>query len=429
MRIRRLAPALCSLLFVILTASAQQSDNSGNGKLASVKITGSAKYRSEQIVPATGLAPGTTINQGDLQRAADRLAQVGLFANVQYRFASDDAGVHVEFQVGDAPTVPAWFDNFPWFSDDELTAALKRDVPLFDGSVPPRGAILDQMSDALEALLRTHGVRSTVTHTLGPAPVTDVQVQQFRVENAGVNVGAIEFGDPLAQSDRGIQVRLQDVVGKPYSRTVIELFEFEQVRPVYLSKAFLRVHFGAPNVRITGSGGDARVTVVAPIESGPAYAWGGVTWSGNTVDTSAELNGIVTLRPGDPADGMRLEKFWDAVREEYTHLGYLDVNLTPTPQFDEFAKRVAYSVAIAEGPQYHMGKLILTGLSVEGERRLRAAWGIAEGAVFNKEIYERFSESGIKDAFAGLPFHYEKLGRFLQQDPAKATVDVLFDFQ
>jgi len=72
---------------------------------------------------------------------------------------------------------------------------------------------------------------------------------------------------------------------------------------------------------------------------------------------------------------------------------------------------------------------VLTGLSVDGERRVRAAWKIPAGAVFDKSAYETFVSSGIQQAFAGLPFHYEKIGRFLQQDPQKAIVDVLLDFQ
>ncbi len=419
-----LAGSLLSLL-----AAAQTPDTQGNGKLESIKITGSAKYRSEQVASETGLSPGATINKGDLQRGADRLAQLGLFASVQYRFATEDTGVRAEYQVTDAPTLPVWFDNFPWFTDDELTASLKKEVPLFDGTAPERGSLLNEMSSALELLLQTRGVNSSVSSAVTTAPVTDARVMQFHVEHAGVNIASVEFSDPLAQSDRSVQQRLGDVVGQQFSRTLVELFEFEQVRPIYLSHAFLHVHFGAPVPRITGSGGSARVTVLAPIESGPAFAWGGVTWSGNASIASAVLNGIIAFKPGDPADGMKLEAMWDAVRDEYARRGYLDANLTATPQFDDNAKRVTYTVSITEGPAYHLGKLILTGLSVEGERRIRAAWGIAEGAVFNKDIYLQFINTGIKEAFTGLPFHYEKVGRFLQEDTKNGTVDVLLDFQ
>jgi outer membrane protein assembly factor BamA len=428
--------ALSWLTVIVLAASlappsllAQDADNSGSGKLESVRVTGSVRYHSEQLASSTGLSPGMTINKGDLQRGADHLAELGLFANVQYRYATEDAGVRAEYQVTDAPGVPVWFDNFPWFTDDELTAALKRAVPLFDGTAPERGTLLKEMTGALEALLETRGVHSSVSLALATEPVTDARVQQFRVENVGVNIASVEFSDPLAMNDRGIHQRLSDVVGQQYSRTLVELFEFEQVRPVYLSHAYLRVRFGAPSVRITGSGGDARVVVVAPVEPGPVYLWSGVTWTGNSVVSSAELNGLIVLKPGDPADGMKMETMWDAVRDTYTRRGYLDVNLATSPQFDDNAKRVSYNVAVIEGPQFHMGKLVLTGLSVEGERRIRSAWGIAAGAVFDQSVYEQFSATGIKEAFTGLPFHYEKIGRFLQKDPAAGTVDVLLDFQ
>jgi outer membrane protein assembly factor BamA len=431
---RILAGLLAVLLAVLsafapLPARAQATEPSSNGKLASVKVTGSAKYRSEEVAPATGLSPGATITKADLQNGADRLAQLGLFSDVRYRYGSDQSGVSAEYQVQDAPSFPVWFDNFPWFGDDELTARLKRDVPLFDGTAPQRGSLLHDMTNSLEALLATRGVRSTVSCTLAPAPVTDQQVLQFHVETFGVNIGGVEFGDALAKSDPGIRQRLADVVGRQYSRSLIELFEFEQVRPVYLTHAFLHVRFGAPSAKITGTGADARVTVTAPVEPGPTFAWGGVKWNGNSAILSAELNGLIETKTGDPADGMKTEKTWDSVREDYTRHGFLDVRLAAAPQFDDAAKRVTYNVTITEGPQYHMGKLVLTGLSIEGERRIRAAWGIPEGAIFNDSTYEDFAATGIKAAFTGLPFHYEKIGRFLQEDARTAKVDVLLDFQ
>jgi outer membrane protein assembly factor BamA len=105
------------------------------------------------------------------------------------------------------------------------------------------------------------------------------------------------------------------------------------------------------------------------------------------------------------------------------------VTLLPAPHFDEGANTVSYAVRITEGPQYHMGKLVLTGLSTEGEKRIRAAWKIPTGAVFSRAVYDEFISSGIREAFSGMPFHYEKIGRFLQEDPKSATVDVLIDFQ
>ncbi len=76
-----------------------------------------------------------------------------------------------------------------------------------------------------------------------------------------------------------------------------------------------------------------------------------------------------------------------------------------------------------------MGNLVLTGLSLDGEKRIRSAWKIAPGSVFDKNVFDQFVDTGIKQAFAGSPFRYEKIGRFLQQNPQEAKVDVMLDFQ
>lgn len=418
----------CSIIFAGLSSrvfAAQDQTQPSTSRLDSVEITGSSRFSSQQIITATGLHVGAQVTHDDLQKVANDLAQLGPFSNVEYRYSTLDAGVRAEYQVKDAPEVPIAFDNFPWFTDDELKAAIKSSAALFDGGAPQHGTLLDAMSSAIEKLLVTRGVNAGVSHALLTAPASDERIQQFRVENFDMKITAIEFGDALAQSDRAVQARLGDLVGEPFSRTAIELFEVEQVRPVYISHAFLRVRFGPPTARVAGSS----VTVVVPIDPGPLFAWGGVKWSGNSVITMLELGALVPLHEGDPADGMKIESGWQGVREAYMRRGYLDVVLNPAPQFDDAARRVGYSVSVAEGPQYHMGKLVLTGLSMDGERRVRAAWKILPGAVFDNGVYEEFVENGITQAFAGLPFHYEKVGRFLQKDSGAATVDVLLDFQ
>jgi outer membrane protein insertion porin family len=428
--LRRLAcAAVLSITVFAPVCAAQAAPQDTRGHLASITVLGSSRFRSDEIAAATGLRVGSEINREDLQKAADALAQLGPFASVQYRFSSTDQGVQAEYRVTDAPAVPISFDNFPWFSDGELVGALKDSVALFDGAAPAHGTILDAMADALATLLVKHGIQATVSHTLVVAPVSGGQVQQFRAEGADVSVTGVEFNDALAQSDRAVQTRLADLVGKPFSRRAIELFEFEQVRPIYLAHAFLRVRFGPASAKFTGGPGSARVAVIAPVEPGPAYVWSGVAWSGHSAIASAELGALVPLNPGDLADGMKIEGAWLRVRDAYAQRGYLDADLNAVAHFDDAAKSVRYAVALSEGPQYRMGRLVLTGLSVEGERRIRTAWLIPAGAVFDKGKFDEFLATGVKQAFAGLPLHYERIGRFLQQDPKSGLVDVMLDFQ
>jgi len=412
--------------------NAQSPAPSGTDRLASITATGSRRYPSEQIAGATGLRVGSTVTRDDFQRGADLLAKLGPFATVQYRFMNDSAGAKVIYEVTDAPAVPVTFDNFPWFSEAELNAAIKAAVMLYDGAAPENGTILDAMSDALVQLLAAHGVQAEVSHTLSQKPGTDQRVIDFHVKGPSLEVEGVQFTDALARNDHGIQQRLSDLLGKPFSRSAFELFEIEQVRPVYLGHAFLRVKFGPPSAGFTGDPNKPlpdKVLVVAPIDPGPAYTFGTISWTGNKAIPDGELDALIALSQGQVANGLRIELTWEHVTDAYARLGYLDAKVNPTPLYDDAAARVSFNVAITEGVQYRMGDLILTGLSLEGERRIRGAWRIPAGDVFNKETYEQFLSSGIPQAFVGLPVHYDKIGRFLQEDSKTGKVDVLIDFQ
>lgn len=419
-------------LFLLCTSALPALAAPQSSPLASVEISGSKRYTSEQIAPVTGLHVGSGVSREDLQAAADRLAKLGAFASVQYRYASVGPGVKVTFDVTDAPEIPVAFDNLPWISDDELTAGLKSALPLFDGNAPESGVLVDDISAAIQKMLEARNVQARVTHSVAYVGAANQKVQLFTAEGVNLTVAAIEFPDMLARTDRGLQDRASDLLGQPYSRGSIEVFELEQVRPVYLAHGFLQVKFGEPKVQLAGgpqNSGSNKVTVSISIEPGRAYNWNGVTWKGNYSVPSETLDELLKLQTGDVADGMKIQAGIEGARGLYSERGYLDAKIEVTPNFDETSKRVGYAITIDEGPQYHMGNLILTGLSLDGEKRIRSAWKLAPGAVFDKDVYDQFVDTGIKQAFAGSPFRYDKIGRFLQQDPKDAKVDVMLDFQ
>lgn len=426
---RRLPIFILALSFLAgtLRASASpQQHPAGSAAIQTLAVTGSAKYQSDQIAPLTGLHVGQVVTREEIQNGANVLAELGLFSNVKYNFFTGMLGVQITYQVTDAPDVPVFFDNFPWFTDSELAAYIKTSVPLFDGSTPKSGKFLDRISTALEQELQSRTITANVSHELTTLPWNDQQVMVFRAD--GENLPAIQtvrFNDALANANRAIADRLGDLVGKPYSRMAVTTFEFEQVRPVYLEHALLEVKFGDPVPEVSGN----KVTVHVSIIPGPQFTWNGLTWEGNSAIGGTQLDSLLNLVPGAAANGMEIQGAWEKVKSAFENLGYLDVTVDATPHFDDATKQVSYDVKIAQGPQYHMGKLVVSGVSMEGERRLRAAWKIPPGAVFNDGTYQEFLDSGIKQAFAGLPFHYQTIQKFLDKHPEQAEINVMLNFE
>jgi outer membrane protein assembly factor BamA len=147
---------------------------------------------------------------------------------------------------------------------------------------------------------------------------------------------------------------------------------------------------------------------------------------------SSDLDGAVELKPGEIADGMKIEALWQKVQAYYGQRGYLDVKLNAEPQFDDAGRQISYRVNISEGPQYRMGEMVITGLSLDAEKRLRQAWQIAPGQVFDDGYYElhvKILSKPSREIFGELPVHYSELGHLLRPDASRHTVDVLLDFK
>jgi outer membrane protein assembly factor BamA len=213
------------------------------------------------------------------------------------------------------------------------------------------------------------------------------------------------------------------------------MFLTEQIRPTFLQKGFLRAKLGPPEVRLTGNPNKElpeQIPVYVPVNPGAVYRWKGVEWSGNSVLSSITLTNNVALKSGDVADGMAIEAGWDRVREEYGRRGYMQAKVEATPTYDDAAHTVSYRARIDEGKPFRFGSMVITGLSVNAERRLRDAWPIPQGQLFDKAKFEEFLtklQVHSTEIFKDLPLHYDEVGHWLQADDAKGTVDVLLDFK
>jgi len=415
-------------------ASAQAPDVA-TAPLREVHTDGEKLLTEAQVIAITGLVTGAQVGRNDLQAAADRLVQSGLFAKVSFNFQTKAAGILVTFHLEESPRIPVYFDNIPWFSDSELGDAIRNKFPFFDGTLPEAGAAVDHAAEAVKELLSTRGLPVSLEHTVIANPNGEGNVQEIRIEGAALQIAKLEFSDPALSASKAVQQHLSEILGKPYSRMTIDLFLFEAIKPIYLQQGFLRVKLGPPEIRLTGPPPPklpSQIPVYVPIAPGAVYRLKEIHWKGNTLVSEFTLNVLLEVKHGDVADGMRIEAAWDRAREEYGHRGYLEARVDPLPAYDDQAHTVSYSVSIQEGPQFHFGKMVLTGISPAAERRLLDAWPFAAGEIFDKVKFEELLaklQTHQEQVFGVLPVHYENVGHWLQTDAGKNTVDVLLDFK
>ena len=236
------------ILFADLSVRAQTpaANSPPSSAIASIKVIGTQKFPSDQVITASGLKSGDTVTAAQIQDATNRLAALGTFSAVNFRYTSKGDAIDLEFRVREAPTYPISFDNFPWFTDSEIGNAIRSQVGLFTGEVPGDGTMIDQMTAVIENLLASQKIKGSVAHQLLAKPVGDGMMMQFRLEDVQLRVQSVEFGDSIASNSERLKDRIPDIKGQSYSLFAVEVFENEHVRPLYASKGFLRAQIGPP---------------------------------------------------------------------------------------------------------------------------------------------------------------------------------------
>src|SRR5712692_10335566 len=224
--------ASLSLLVLAAGPASPQTPDNATASLREVHADGEKILSEAQVAALTGLAVGSPVGRADLQAAADKLVQTGLFAKVSYNFQTR-SGVIVTYHVEESPGIPAYFDNIPWFADSELADAIRKKIPFFDGTLPEAGGVVEQAAEAIKELISSHGLQVSLEHMVVANPTGEGNVQQFRIEEAALRIERLEFSDTSLLGSKAVQQHLSEILGKPYSRMTIDLFLTEAIRPVY----------------------------------------------------------------------------------------------------------------------------------------------------------------------------------------------------
>jgi outer membrane protein assembly factor BamA len=125
---------------------------------------------------------------------------------------------------------------------------------------------------------------------------------------------------------------------------------------------------------------------------------------------------------------MQIKKSWVEIPGIYGKKGYLKIGIRPEPAFDEASRTVTYKVAITEGSQYRMGQVMIAGLTDDEAGRVKGAWGLKTGEVFDTSYFSReFLEKVSRDRLLKQPNGLSVTPDYKRDDQA-LTVDVVVKF-
>ena len=213
-----------------------------------------------------------------------------------------------ESRAGNSPVV---FDNFVWFTDTELTEAVKREVPAFNGTAPNAGGMTDSITAALQKLLNERNIKGTVEYLpsqddFGSAAMLHV----FTVAGNVVRICTIRY--PGANNISRVQVA-ESFRGPSLDRILKKVFQ--RLRPhITLVQCTGKWdscvrRFKQPLVTVSAeSKCKGGVDLTIPVEEGSIFIWEKAEWSDNSVLDAAALDKELGMKSGEVANGLKIDK-------------------------------------------------------------------------------------------------------------------------
>ena len=411
---------------------AANSSSSSSWKLAAVKVAGSQRYQAPEVIAASGLQIGQTVTEGDFQRASQRLGHSGAFDNVTYNFRYSSEGAQLELKVSDAGQwVPASFENFVWFPDQELRTILHQQVPLFNGMLPLTGGLVDQVSDALQVLLLQRKIPGHADYLRAGPEDGPSNAIVFSVTGPNIRIRSVAFTGAGPGELPALDALGKQLVGREYSRSLLLIQAAKNFLPVYLAHGYLKAVFAEAQAKVvdesTGDDDQERTNVDVTFQVGPGrqYKLAGMQWSGNKAFAVDALQPLIRPQAGQPANALKLNADLDAVEKLYGARGYVAAKVHPTPQFDEAQSTVSYRLEVCEGDVYHMGEIEIQGLDDRDARQVLAKWTLAKGELYDSSYPKHFLDDAFKSALLD-----ERWNVRVNEEPdlKEKTVDVTLHF-
>ncbi|HYG99593.1 MAG TPA: POTRA domain-containing protein [Terriglobales bacterium] len=384
----------------------KQETASQKAKLVAVHAEGSKRSIESDVIAYTGLKTGEIVGPEDFKQAADKLMACGAFDEVRYKYGPAGTGYTVTFTLADSEQfLPVAFDNFVWFSDQELTDKIRESVPLFRGAVATGGEMLQQVSDALQNLLAQRGIPGTVRFVQeGSFGVGDhegaITGGLFIIDGVEINIRELKFPGTAQADGPMLQDALKSLLAMPYQRSAVRALANDNLHRLYAKRGFLKARVGEVSIELIGSNPrEPEVVVNIPVEPGAEYTLSGIRWIGLKAFNTEDLQRLMSAKKGMPVDGLQLDTDLDRIRETYGRKGYLRAEVTVNPTFDDEQRTVAFDIQVREGDLYRFKSIDLDGLDRLTLAKLREAWTMREGEPFDAG-YEREYIKAIRPMLA-----------------------------
>jgi outer membrane protein assembly factor BamA len=353
-----------------------------------IRFQGAPQYTQEELLAAAGLKPDARLNLNDMKAHAKQLNDTGLFKEV--KFSADNKALLFTLTPS-TQLFPMHLDNVPLTPGRDLDAKLHERIPLYRDLLPASGSTIEGICQAFEEMLSAKGVKATVkaalTSGLGPKKLT---AMNFSIVSPAVHIGRIQ----LAGISEGMLAKAHLMASGQTGNSFDTENSAAGLRLVFeglyqdLGYAAVQVEVAQVDPPVV-SDQSVDIPFAVTIKEGGIYKLGTIDFPASALVGRAEVEKIRSKYPA--GSGHPLDLFFLAIRDAYHGKGYLDCSIVPHPSFVETTHIVNYSPEVVAGPQYHMASVKFDGAPDAMAAKLKVAWKMPAGSVFDESYVANFA--------------------------------------
>ena len=415
---------------IVFSAMPQQYE------IAGLKVTGADNYEDVQVINYTGFAVGQkiAIPGEDTKRAVQNLWRQGLFSKVQIKVEKIcNNQAWLEIAVRQQPRISKI--NFNGVKKGEKKDLEER-LHLAVGSQMSQH-IASRIEKIVEKYYDDKGFDKATCHVRQSDDlsnrnevIVDIDVDKHQK----IKVHKIYFTGNTVLSDSKLKRTMKKTNEK---NSLIKLFsqkkfvrtdydeDKKRIIEKYNEKGYRDMQIVADSVT---NYSDNLVDVHISIEEGQKYYISDVSWVGNTIYASSDLDRVLGIKKGDVYNqkllNKRLSSDDDAVSNLYLDNGYLFFNVVPVEAKVE-GDSIALQMQMYEGKQARINKVVINGNDRLYEKVVRRELRVRPGALFSKNDLVRSAREIAQTGH----FDPEKMDIRPEPNPENGTVDIVMNLE
>jgi outer membrane protein insertion porin family len=395
---------ICLLLALAIGTAAWPQ--AGAPTIAEIRIRGNQRVDDDAIRIQITSHVGEPFDRGTVDRDVKAIYRMGFFKKVTAHIERSGGQVILTFTVEERPLVSQVnFEGMTAFkpTDEKVRGALKIQAR----SILDPIHVLETIK-GLEGIYREKGYLDVaVNYKTTPQPNNEV-ILVFQIkEGPLVHIGAIKFVGNHAFKAKQLRNLVET---RPYNLIFSLLFntgvlnrkvlaaDVDRLKTFYYQHGYLNAQVFDPTVTRKGNS----LIITFKINEGEPYRIGAITFEGDLKVPVQELRKRLTLKPGQPFQGLKLQHDVLTLSDFYTDRGYAFANVDPRTQVDPLNHLINVNIRVTPGE-----KILVDRITISGNVRTRDYVIRRQMAIEEQEPY---SATKIRASKARL----DRLGLFSQ---------------